>query len=95
MPPPLLLAALRSAFGWTLPTYQCLIQRSPALFDNLKISQRCRRQPLSNLLPRPALWCYGVGVRVSLHVRRGAPPYADGCSQIIVVFTLNLPVILR
>ena len=43
---------------------------------------------------RPA-WCDGVGVRCSAHLRRGAAPYADGCSQIIVVFTPNLPVILR
>ena len=51
VPPPLLLATLRSAFGWTLPTYQCLIQRSTALFDNLKTAQCCRRQPLSSPLP--------------------------------------------
>ena len=40
-------------------------------------------------------WCDGVGVRVSAHLRRGAAPYADGCSQILVVFTPNFPLILR
>ena len=44
---------------------------------------------------RTVPWCDGVGVRVIAHLRRGAAPYADGCSQILVVFTPNFLLILR
>ena len=29
------------------------------------------------------LWCDGVGVRVSAHLRHGAAPYANGCEHIL------------